>query len=1143
MKLYTVINQFGRIKIFLLFIILFAEYGYSQFNDDNIVNSSVDLFRKPPEAAQLSRMIDIPAGNYTGVANFTIPIFTIQVDGIDLPIGLSYGTTGIKVDDIAGRVGLGWSLNTGGIHLSKQVYGMPDREYGYRNILESIPEGINEDDTFLGTNFQYSGVNKILMDANGLYLGGGVMTDVIPDIFSYSLYNSSGKFIMDSKGNGAIPIPFTKSIKTFKNTNGNLEYIKDDSGNSYYFRSKGPNEFQNLNCKPTGPSTFFIEDEKQYDIGKILTKNNKEVNFVYNKHIPNAQFATSKTETRTLYVYKSNFVPTFNPTPPTCVNYMHLNENILTDITFPEGKIEFIYNDAISPYSPREDIVNDFYVRKINVKNNQDQIIKTAELFYSYFVSPDDGGLSGSYYNGIDKRLKLDSIKINNHETYQFEYYDEAPLPHRLSNAQDYWGVYNGKLDNKTTIPTTKYKLPIESEYSVYMGADKRPDITYGRLGNLKKIIYPTGGYTAIEYEADDYNTFGLIPSTNSYTAEIVAESVIGNSSTPVEEIFEIPENTYNHYVYFRGNEEMEYTIGKCYANLYIKNSQGVFELAAAPNLFYSTNYSYNGDGNPQGGIGRTAAPGTYKFILYPDENPNLECKVMYGIVKETSNNDGNNRKTGTIRVKRIEAVDGTGNNIIRRFEYRIPNESNSSGKNFGPYILNAFKKTNGPLDSERGYYYEEYKLVNNPGWNLSSVQGKPVGYRFVQEIYTSNDINNPEEYRTEYRFKNDDYPSDLAENETDDSPGDPFNDYDPNRIINNSWPVNGALRGLKLGEKHYSSNQLVKSVSYDYVYDTEFNLQSDSHPESTSLLAFGVNSSIKAIKCNNDIEFCYITYNLFVFPIKNYWVKNVHTVTAEYENNQPKMVTDQFSEYSQEYKHTFLSESITENSLGETLTAQYKYPHDLTSDYEQSSIMEKLIERNQISTPVKVKTLVNGSVTSEQRTKYYHFFSDPNDESAGLILPQYVYIKRGEMGAGASPADRKITYDKYDEHGNLLQYTMENGTPVSIIWGYNGQYPIAKVEGVAYSDIQSQANPLSASNNLTESSFDALRTMVNASNKYAMLTCYLYEPLVGVTAIIQPDGQKATYEYDDFGRLKLIKDQDGNVLKEIEYNYYNQQP
>src|SRR5690606_7780796 len=185
---------------------------------------------------------------------------------------------------------------------------------------------------------------------------------------------------------------------------------------------------------------------------------------------------------------------------------------------------------------------------------------------------------------------------------------------------------------------------------------------------------------------------------------------------------------------------------------------------------------------------------------------------------------------------------------------------------------------------------------------------------------------------------------------------------------------------------------------------------------------------------------------------------------------------------------------------------------------------MNNLVAKNRISEPVTVKTLNNNIVVAEQQTKYKDFGS-------GKILPEFVYAKKG-----TAPFENKITYDRYDAYGKLQQYTLADGTPVSIVWGYNGQYPIAKVEGLAYSAIQAQANALSTNNNLTESSFNALRTLVNSNN--AMLSCYLYEPLVGVKMIIQPNGQKESYLYDEFGRLKVIKDHEGNVLKELEYKY-----
>src|SRR5690606_29484197 len=143
-----------------------------------------------------------------------------------------------------------------------------------------------------------------------------------------------------------------------------------------------------------------------------------------------------------------------------------------------------------------------------------------------------------------------------------------------------------------------------------------------------------------------------------------------------------------------------------------------------------------------------------------------------------------------------------SGKQIIRNFKYVEPGTTLSSGKNFGPYHFNAIKFTNGPLDNTFGHFYEELKLVNNPGWNLSTAQGKSIGYKYVQEIFTSIDNSDPKEYKIEYTFKNDD----LTSDDDDDDIGDPFNDYYPYRIFNNTWPVNGSLRGLKLREDYYDS-------------------------------------------------------------------------------------------------------------------------------------------------------------------------------------------------------------------------------------------------------------------------------------------------------------------------------------------------
>ena len=67
-----------------------------------------------PEAAMLGRFGDVPIGYYTGTADISIPLYTIKEDGLEIPIVLSYHSSGFQVEDQATNVGLGWLLEPGG---------------------------------------------------------------------------------------------------------------------------------------------------------------------------------------------------------------------------------------------------------------------------------------------------------------------------------------------------------------------------------------------------------------------------------------------------------------------------------------------------------------------------------------------------------------------------------------------------------------------------------------------------------------------------------------------------------------------------------------------------------------------------------------------------------------------------------------------------------------------------------------------------------------------------------------------------------------------------------------------------------------------------------------------------------------------
>lgn len=58
---------------------------------------------------------------------------------------------------------------------------------------------------------------------------------------------------------------------------------------------------------------------------------------------------------------------------------------------------------------------------------------------------------------------------------------------------------------------------------------------------------------------------------------------------------------------------------------------------------------------------------------------------------------------------------------------------------------------------------------------------------------------------------------------------------------------------------------------------------------------------------------------------------------------------------------------------------------------------------------------------------------------------------------------------------------------------------------------------------------------------KEAQMTTYAYDPLVGVTSATDPNGRTTYYEYDGLGRLRAVRDGEGNVLQAHEYRYAGQ--
>lgn len=148
-------------------------------------------------------------------------------------------------------------------------------------------------------------------------------------------------------------------------------------------------------------------------------------------------------------------------------------------------------------------------------------------------------------------------------------------------------------------------------------------------------------------------------------------------------------------------------------------------------------------------------------------------------------------------------------------------------------------------------------------------------------------------------------------------------------------------------------------------------------------------------------------------------------------------------------------------------------------------------------------------------------------------------------IGSSNEQYQATLTYNRYNENGNLEQYTTLSGVPISIVWGYHGTLPIAKIEGATYSEVANYISDIiqKSNNDFTREDEKLLLSALDTFRKQASLakariTTYTYDPLVGVSSLTPPSGVREVFSYDTSNRLKSMMDVNSNFIFQNKYNY-----
>lgn len=171
------INIMKRISLIFIYSCFLSVLGWAQPNNEYLGN----VVMPAPNAASLGKYGDIPVSYYTGVPNISIPIHTLEEGNLTLPISLSYHSSGVKVGEMSSWVGLGWSLQAGGM-ITRTTQGLRDETpAGYYNKGDEL---VNP------TNYASTSAYSV-----GEVIRGSV--DSEPDIFHFNFAGYSGKFAFD----------------------------------------------------------------------------------------------------------------------------------------------------------------------------------------------------------------------------------------------------------------------------------------------------------------------------------------------------------------------------------------------------------------------------------------------------------------------------------------------------------------------------------------------------------------------------------------------------------------------------------------------------------------------------------------------------------------------------------------------------------------------------------------------------------------------------------------------------------------------------------------------------------------------------------------------------------------------------------
>ncbi|WP_422080336.1 hypothetical protein [Ulvibacterium sp.] len=1067
---------------------------------------------------------------YTGMIDVAIPIYEIKEKDLKVPISIRYHEPGIKVNEDAGWVGLGWNLVAGG-QIIREVRGNPDELIMATNptngnvYIENLGrfhdliDITNHNEEFpLGNN---NGIK--VMDDYVQLLKDNALIDCSTSRFpvaeepdcelacQYALVNAITQipFAIENHGQpGANTIVFWNR---FRDTQPDIfHYSVPGASGSFVLDKAG---------QPT-PINGATDVSIKPGIGPLATTDEWEIitsNGVVHKFPNNSSYTEISKKSTIQPVWALGFL-----------GYQDKNLSKEDFKAIPD-LLDEDYNPLQSIPRVENKVVNTWYLHKISSAGYNSEITfdyqSQANIEQYYFVEErlDYVVTKSKTYNELSYGFEC-SQEENVHTINSNQYFDDYYLYGNEGCCHTSPEIHSRK-DQSSFFPVLQTVVNPKSLNQIFfangtvefvLDTQLRPDMP----GNyaLKNIVLKNNALETMKNFEFDYSIFLELPyvsvSESSRLKLVGLEEKSTSANNPKKYQFKYEEtklpgqfsNSQDYWGFYNNNTQ----------NTLIPNSNRL-------------GVSFTGaDRSPDEDKMKAAI---LKKVIYPTGGSN---EFFYEINKYRDKSYNLESPIGGLRVYKTITHDGqsTSNDIIK--EYTYGNTGFSSGRTA------QFIDRNWWRFFQNDSYYSEYRTNNTllehlflkrssqPIYDFELTKGSLVGYSSVTVSQNGNG-------KILYSFTNSENYPDGEGNKIQY----PYRGQNGSDLYHdNSHVSKDALRGLLLETTEFREDGTLAKK--------EKNLYELNPPNHTQIL---INSLKVEKKYASDFHLG-TTSNTFPFDaagashylmdfggVESYFPFVFRRIVSDYKNDGSISLTKTFEYEKNGDNHMKLTAHEFVNSSDKIEKTKYYYsvdgyPTGNSVTLDELNAIEKLVEQNRIE-PIFIETYNNNSRTFRSKNTYKSEFNN------------LVKLKSNFYSKGGHDFSNKFDFS-YDGKGNLSVVSKIDGPHTYYIWGYQQEYPIAKLENFTSTEasgiqtiIDAAVNASNADTNDVNEDLlrNALDNLRNAAAG-ALVTTYTYDPLIGVTSITDPRGYTIYYIYDDFNRLKEVRDQDNNLVTDYEYHY-----